>query len=163
MGRTAVVVAVDRTDAGHDIQVDPGGGADVSAGHFDSSGDDSPPLPGDLAAISRSSGTGREHVTGYHDPNTERVALDGEKRIYGRDANGKVVGEVHIKRDGSAVVKNAGGAVVTLNPDGSISVNGGKVTPTGDFITAAGVSLDLHVHPTALGPSGPPTPGPPPT
>lgn len=162
MGRTAEVVAVDRTDAGHDIQVDPGGGAIVSATDFGPAGDDSPPLPGDLAAVSRSSGTGREHVTGYHDPNNDRVALDGEKRIYGRDANGNIVGEAHIKRDGSVVVTNQSGAIVTLNPDGSVSVNGGKVTPTGDYITAAGVSLDTHVHPTALGPSGPPTPGPPP-
>ena len=161
MGRTAVVLEFDRSEDGPDVKADPGGGANVTAPHYSAPGDDSAPLPGDVVAMSRSNGTGAEHVTGYHDGKNDGIAKAGEKRIYARDPAGVVVAEVYLQGDGTILFKNASGAG-TLNPDGSMTLNGAKVTLTGDVITASGVSLDLHVHPTPMGPSGPPTPSAPP-
>lgn len=54
--------------------------------------------------------------------------------------------KVQVSDDGVEVaVGESGGA--TFNSDGSVDfANGAKSTITGDFITALGTSLDLHVH-----------------
>lgn len=97
----------------------------------------------------------------------------------GLDGNGKAILEF-VHGDGMAitmlehslVIKNADGSVyIELNDTGAVinanlkltgaaEINGAKITPTGDVVTSTGVSLMLHTHPTALGPSGPPIPTP---
>lgn len=71
-----------------------------------------------------------------------------------------------------AILKNADGSVyielsdtgATINGNvkihGAVEINGLKITPTGDVVTATGVSLMTHLHLTAMGPSGAPIPTP---
>lgn len=69
----------------------------ITVPHFADSGDDSPPLPGDMAVYDDDG----EHCLGYADVQNVGVALPGEKRIYSRDADGVVVGAVYLRRDGT--------------------------------------------------------------
>lgn len=128
MSREAQVESAERTndsETGHGLNVtcDPGGKNNITAPHYADPGDDSCPLPGDYAALTEASGTGAEAATGYADVRNAGKALPGEKRIYGRDANGAVVGDLWIKRDGTIVGTNAGGSI-TLSPQGVLSVSG---------------------------------------
>lgn len=97
----------------------------------------------------------------------------------GKDSNGKPILEMS-SGEGPAftilgretVWRNApGNAFLVLNDDGFVfngnvrangawDVNGATITPIGDVKTQTGVSLMTHLHPTAMGPSGPPTPTP---
>lgn len=97
----------------------------------------------------------------------------------GRDGNDKPILEV-VHGDGMAVtmlerslvLRNAAGdAYIEVNDagivingnvkiNGALEANGAKITPTGDVQTATGVSLALHTHLTAMGPSMVPTPTP---
>src|SRR5690606_28930585 len=114
-------------------------------------------LPGDTAALEDSTGTGAQQVSGYQDTKNAGKAAKGEYRVYARNAAGVVMAELWLKGDGTIEFSNLLGAG-KLNPDGSAEINGAKITLLGDVITAAGVSLDTHVHPTPFGPSGVPTP-----
>jgi hypothetical protein len=71
----------------------------------------------------------------------------------------------HFDPDGNLriLVQYTGGEhEITANVgDDHIKINGAKVTKTGNVITANGVDVDNHVHPTAMGPSQAPTPSPP--
>lgn len=104
-----------------DVKVDPGGGANVTAEHFSAPGDDSQPIPGDYAAISKVGGTGRKVATGYLDPLNDPVAGPGEKRIYARDENGATIVQVWLKSDGEATILNANGQI-TLKPNGAVLI-----------------------------------------
>lgn len=95
----------------------------------------------------------------------------------GVDGNGDAIYEL-VHSEGMAVtmlknkliLKNAAGdAFIELGPDGvvingnlkvigSVAANGASIDPTGDVVSSLGVSLNQHPHPTAMGPSGPPTP-----
>lgn len=68
----------------------------VTPTQFASSGDDSPPLPRDLAAVDDDG----EQVLGYVDTKNVGMALPGEKRSYARNLEGEVVGHVYLRRDG---------------------------------------------------------------
>ena len=122
MGRIAKLlsfVRVTRNDAKiSDVKVDPGGGPNVTAEHFASSGDDAHPLPDDYVIINDSAGTGRKASIGYLDPLNIPKALPGDKRIYARDEDtGAVVVEIWLKNDGTAIVSNDNGSIM-LRPDG---------------------------------------------
>src|SRR5690606_22776179 len=80
-----------------EVKVDRGGGDTLRAGHFTNPGIDAVPLPGDVAAVEDSSGTGAGQVTGYQDPLSEPEAAEGEVRIYSRSAPGVVVARVWAK------------------------------------------------------------------
>ena len=125
MGVIAIVqsfVRVVRNEAKiSDVQVDPGGGANITAEHFSAPGDDSHPMPGDYVAISKVGGTGRTVATGYLDPLNDPVAAVGEKRSYSRDGDGAIVAEVWLKADGEITILNANGQI-TLKPDGSVLI-----------------------------------------
>jgi hypothetical protein len=148
MGRIAKLLSFFRTERNgakiSEAQVDPGGGANITAQHFANPGDDSQPLPGDFVALATSSGTGRENAVGYLDPLSERKALKGEKRIYARDANGAPVAEVWLKNTGDVEVANAD-ATFTLSIGGSLKGQNGagffELTPSGDFLIN-GVIID---------------------
>jgi hypothetical protein len=157
MGRLGEVLDYEVTESGPETKVDVGGGEIFTAGHYDSAGVDAPPLPGDTAAIEDSTGTGAQQVSGYQDTQNDATAEPGEFRFYARNPAGVIVAEVHLQGDGTIEFSNAAGSG-KMNPDGSCEINGATITITGDVQTALGVSLDLHVHPSATGPTGPPTP-----
>ena len=106
----------DEDGHGLDVKCDPGGGNNITAPHFADAGDDSPPLPGDFAALADSSGSGAEHVTGYADTKNAGRAAKGEKRIYARNPSGAVVAEVWLKGDGTVHVITA--AAVLIGAEG---------------------------------------------
>lgn len=157
MGRLGEVLDFERTEDGPETKVDLGGGEIVTAGHYDSAGVDAPPLPGDTAALEDSTGTGAQQVSGYQDTKNEGEAAPGEVRFYARNAAGAIMAELWMKGDGTIEFSNTLGAG-KLNPDGTAEINGATITLTGDVITALGVSLDTHLHPSPMGPTGPPTP-----
>lgn len=131
MGRIAKLLSFVRGEANgakvSDVKADPGGGANVTAQHFASPGDDSHPLPGDYVASVGAAGTGRENAVGYLDPNSEQKSQAGDKRIYARNGPGSESCEVWLKADGSVLIQNGTGGTV-LNPDGSVvTTNGGGV------------------------------------
>jgi len=174
MGRIAEVLSVERTTTPEgapvvNVVMDPGGGANVTAEHFADSGDDSPPLAGDFAALEPSAGTGTSRVTGYADTKNASKAKDGEKRLYSRKPDGTPAAEIWAKADGTVVIQGLlGGGKLELGTDGTFDINGVKITKSGEIkapgevsaMTAtAAVKLSTHLHPTGMGPSGPPTPG----
>lgn len=163
MSRTAEVLGFERTEAGAEVKVDPGGAANKSADHYADSGVDAPPLPGDFAALTQGSGQGREQVTGYLDPNNVGVAAEGERRTYARDATGAIVAEIWAKANGDI-------SITSLKAGGKINLNGFEIDQDGNATTpgevtaketapGVGVKVSTHLHPTAMGPSGAPTPG----
>jgi hypothetical protein len=141
-----------------DVKVDPGGGANITGQHFAAAGDDSHPLPTDYALLVKNKQTGGYSIVGYADPINDPVAAAGEKRIYGRDANGAAVNEVWLKADSSVIISNALGAI-ELKADGSVDINGATITAIGGVITALGRDLDTHIHSGVT--SGGQTSGPP--
>jgi hypothetical protein len=62
-------------------------------------------------------------------------------------------GNSYIQLDDNGCILNA-----NLKVTGAVEVNGAKILPTGDVVTATGVSLTLHTHLTPLGPTSPPLP-----
>lgn len=171
MGLIARLLSFTRTkvDGAHvnDVKVDPGGGANVTAQHFGCPGDDSVPLPDDFVATTSAPGSGTELVIGYIDPKNEPKAEAGEKRIYSRDSDGAVIAVVWLKNDGTIVVANGSGSI-EMAPGGDVTINGVKIDTSGNvsapgevtaMAQAAPVNLSTHQHPTAMGPSGSPTPG----
>ena len=171
MSRIAIVISSERVidEGAHalDVKCDPNDGETLTAAHFADSGDDSPPLPGDTVALEDSTGAGAEQVSGYIDPLNAGVALPGEKRIYARDEDGNIVAEIHIKRSGSILIENGEGTF-EIADSGTVTINGVTIDPDGNInapgdVTAKAdstpVKLSTHLHPTAMGPSGAPTPG----
>ena len=151
-----------------DVKHDPGGGENQTGEHFQPANTDSVPLPGDYLVTVSVQRTGGEVVVGFIDPKQQQNAQQGEHRTYARNAEGEQVVELHLKSDGSAVLHNADGSVL-LNADGSIVLttphgvntlatdgsvafsNGASINTAGDVLTAAGISLDKHVHVGNLG------------
>lgn len=171
MGLIAKLLSFTRTkvDGAHvsDVKIDPGGGANITAQHFGCPGDDSAPLPNDFVATTGAPGSGTEQVTGYIDPKNEPKAAAGEKRIYSRDSDGAVVAVVWLKNDGTVVIENGNGSI-EMASGGDVTINGvtidtgGNVSAPGEVTAmdeSAPVKLSTHKHPTAMGPSGSPTPG----
>jgi hypothetical protein len=131
MGRVAEVISTERDAAGVlTVRVDPGGGAIKSAEHFADAGSDCVPLPGDSVAIEGSAGAGSEAVTGYHDPNNPGVAEPGEVRRYSRNADGEVVAELWLKRDGSLEFRSLNGQPIRIVTTGPIILDSPDVRLT---------------------------------
>lgn len=191
MGRIAKLlsfVRIERNGAKvSDVKVDRGGGDARTVEHFSAPGDDSFPLATDYLHTEKQAGTGRDSAVGYVDPINEPKALEGDKRIYARDAaTGAVMVEVWLKNDGTAIESNDNGSV-TLNPNGSIKglnangsfelqaggnfvVNGVTIDTSGNItspaavsapsIVASGKELAGHDHPINSGSSAPGPTGP---
>lgn len=64
-------------------------------------------------------------------------------------------GDVYLEMNDSGHILNGNAKVV-----GTLEVNGATIDPTGDVITAEGVSLRMHMTPSPFGPLGPPIPTP---
>lgn len=124
MGLITEILGVTRTDEDgapvEDIQIDAGGGANVTARHVAPPGDDSPPLAGDKAFVVEGPQTGSEVAVGYLD-GAAKQAAPGEKRVYARDSSGNVVAHVWIKGNGDVVIESIeGGVVVNVGHDGIV-------------------------------------------
>jgi hypothetical protein len=148
-----------------EVKVDRGGDDAISAYHFAPAGDDSQPLPSDLAYLGEDTGTGNAQALGYQDPDSAPVAGAGEKRIYARSGPGVVACEIWLKADGTVLLKNAQGSL-ELTVDGTarlsnalgsleLAAAGGATvtTPLGTF------GATTHMHTSPFGPTGPPIPG----
>lgn len=142
------------------VKIDPGGQATFTGENFAPAGDDSLPLPADSAVVVDASG--RDVVVGYVDPKNEGKAAPGEKRTYARDAAGKVVAEIWAKANGDV-------AITSLEAGGKIILNGVEIDQQGNIkapgeitgmAATTAVNVTTHVHPTGVGPSGPPKPEP---
>lgn len=112
-----------------------------------------------------------------YDADSDGQVTKAHSLIMGRDGNGKPIVEFS-SGEGPAftilgretVWRNAtGNAFLVLNDDGfafygnvrgtgAWDINGAAITPAGDVTSALGVSLQTHLHPTAMGPSGTPIP-----
>ena len=141
MGRIAKILSFVRTLANgakvSDVKVDPGGGANVTAQHFSSPGDDAHPLATDYAVTMEVQRTGGVAAVGYVDPINEPKALRGDKRTYARDAaSGEAVVEVWLQNDGTGTLSNSNGSAVLL-PDGGVELT----TPEGTFEAKADGSI----------------------
>lgn len=127
-----------------DVKIDPGGGANITSEHFAPPGDDSFPLPGDYVLGVDVPRSGSKCAAGYIDPVNTPKANEGDKRIYGRKADGTLVNEVWLKNDGSILVSNDNGSIL-LRADGSIKSDNGsgffELKTSGD-IDLNGVNID---------------------
>ena len=164
MGRIARVLSFLRTERNgaklSDVKLDPGGGPNITGEHFADPGDDSYPLPEDYAATINTQRSGAQIPVGYADTINTPKAGPGEKRIYGRDANGAAVNEVWLKADSSVLIANALG-FIELKADGSVDINGAIISVAGEVTNAAGIVLGTHTHDITGGSSAPgPTAGP---
>lgn len=169
MGRVAVVLDSTRVteQTGEnvtDITLDPDGGNNVTAQLYSPPGEDALPLDGDFAVYEEGDSPELDAVVGFHDPKLAPFAEKGEKVIFSRSGPGVVAASVHLKKDGSVALKNSG-VTITAKSDGTVSIDASSVTITGDLkvngeVTAHAatvpVTLTQHVHPTGVGPSGPP-------
>lgn len=153
MGWIATVLDAIRTQHGaaEVLSVTFDRGANILTGDsFGPCGDDSPPLPTDLALTHDGPRAGSANVGGYADPLNEGEAAGGEKRIYARDADGAIVGTVWLKGDGDIEIESIHGSFIKIGSQGIVDVKG----PGGSIITlnafgaievtnAAGASLAL--------------------
>jgi hypothetical protein len=165
--RIAEVLEAERkTDEGIetvDVKVEVSQDDTMTAEHFAPVGFDAPPLPGDNALVHELAGAGEGAAVGYHDPKNPGKAAPGEVRTYARDASGAVVAEIWAKGSGDIeiVALKAGGKIklgkVEIDQDGNITTPGDLTVK--DETPATAVTVSTHVHPTGVGPSGPPQPG----
>jgi hypothetical protein len=156
MGLIAKILGYARKDTeSDDITADPGGGNLVTANPAQPAGDDSQPLPGDYVAAVRVPGLNRMVSVGVFDTQSERISGPGEKRLYGRSADGDTVCHVWLKADGTVLVSNGSGAI-TLQPDGVVDINGATIGTDGTItsptsvvspsVVADGKELTDHDH-----------------
>lgn len=163
MGERGVVKKVERVKHGVDVTVDLSDDDEnlTTAEHYTPPGLDVLPLPGDEVVVEEADGQGEGTAIAYQDLKNPGKAAPGEWRHYARDSSGKVVCEVWLKGDGTVAIKADGpldyndGAFV-VDKEGNATFKGEVTAMAG---TPAEVKLSTHLHPTAMGPSGPPQPG----
>ena len=91
--------------------------------HLQPLGDDSKPLPKDNGWSDRTSESGRYIHFGAFDFDN-KIAAPGEKRIYGRNADGESVNSVHLFGNGDIKTENSASTVRQLEDGTVISTNG---------------------------------------
>lgn len=153
-----------------DVIVDRGGDDSSTADYYEAPGLDCPPLPGDMAHLADSEGSGGVGIIGVNDGKNAKKAKDGEFRAFARDPKGIPVSEFWLKGDGTVEItgfkcpwKIVGKADGTLELNGFAVDKDGNAKAPGEItaMTAAGpgVTLSKHQHGTGVGPTTPPTPG----
>jgi hypothetical protein len=85
-----------------DVKVDLGGNDITTAHHYQPSGMDSQPLPDDYILLVPGPEAGTYVVAGYLDPKNAGVSRPGDVRLYVRNGQGDVTGELHLTNDGKA-------------------------------------------------------------
>ena len=104
--------------------------------------------PEDCKAIEFKLGRGRGYLVSvaYHNQSILPQAIHGEKRLFSTNQAGNTVkAEVFLKQDGTILIENDNG-YFEMKPSGEIEINGATITTSGNFVTAAGISLDDHLH-----------------
>lgn len=106
MGLIAEVLQFFRGEDG-DAQIaeakgDLGGEDIITAVNYQATGFDGNPLPGDYMLVVPGPEEGTFLVAGYLDPLNAGTAREGDVRLYVRDGDGAVQGELHLTNDGEA-------------------------------------------------------------
>ena len=104
-----------------DTEIDPGGNALKTCEHFAAAGDDAHPLLEDYALAVEIPRSGGAAIAGYIDPNNAGVTLPGGKRIYSRNEDAEVQGQLWLKNDGENILSNLV-ASITQSPDGKLVI-----------------------------------------
>jgi len=102
-----------------------GAGHTLSGQHAGSPGDDAHPLEGDYAVSVHVEGSGRLFTVAYIDPKAQHAAQPGDRRLYSRDGQGSMTGEVWLKASGEILLSNSNGSV-TLHSDGRVLASNGN-------------------------------------
>lgn len=84
-------------------------------------GSDAAPLPGDFGLTTETGDNGDHSVFAFYDDNN-KIAKDGEKRIYARNEKNDVVCEIYLQNTGQILIKNAKASYI-IKADGSIAQN----------------------------------------
>ncbi len=142
------------------VVLDRGASDNITCDAFSAPCVDAVPADGDYAITMRAHG--RAVVTGYADVKNAGISKKGEFRAYARDANGTPVVEIHLKQDGTGILKNQNGQI-EIQQNGTVVINGvifdtsGNITTTGivtaNDITSSGISrsFNTHVHTDSMG------------
>ena len=83
-----------------EVKVDLGGNDLLTAQHYQPSGFDAHPLPDDYILLAPGPEAGSYVIAGYLDGKNANVSRPGDLRLYVRDGNGAVKGELHLTNDG---------------------------------------------------------------
>lgn len=144
------------------VRVDGGGGDEKTLELALAPGDDSLPLPGDVAHSTDDGGTGTEVAIGFQDTANAGKAAPGEKRFYARSDDGTIAAEVWLKGNGDV-------AITSIKSGGKIILNGVEIDQQGNvkspgevtaMATGPSVPLSQLKVPSPFGPLGPPIPVP---
>jgi len=129
------------------LTVDMGGGDTDNVEFFCPPGLDSCPMQDDYVLILG------ESATGCID-NASNEKTDGSTRLYARNSQKRVVGEVMISPDGKIEIKNSKSSI-SLDSAGKIKIGGNAANAAilGDAFKG---TYDVHGHPSAFGITGPP-------
>ena len=100
-----------------EAKCDPGGGDVVTCPHYQPSGMDSQPLPGDYIVLQPGPEKGSFVVVGYLDPNNAGTTAAGETRLYARDADGAITGSLLLKTDGTVHIGEDTAAALIARAD----------------------------------------------
>jgi len=130
MGRLSQLLAFVRRQVDgaftSEAQIDPGGGASVTALHASVPGDDAHPLPSDTVVSVPCSGSGREVVVGYIDTANEPTSEPGCRRIYARRDDGTIACSLRLLSNGEVFVDNGSGGttILRIDQDGNVHLGG---------------------------------------
>ena len=83
-----------------EVKVDLGGDDLLTAQHYQPSGVDSHPLPDDYILLTPGPEAGTYLIAGFIDGKNAGVSRPGDLRLYVRNSNGTVQGELHLTNDG---------------------------------------------------------------
>ena len=144
MGRLAQVISY-IVGAVNKLKVNMGGGNEAQVEIITPAGYESKPLKNDRSFVVESRRTGNYKHIGIQSGKGSNSLKDGEARVFSRDADGNIIASVTVFNDGDLLVGNANGSLL-LKADGSIDANGAVITKDGDVVSAAGISLNTHVH-----------------
>ena len=147
--------------------VDAGGANYLSCEYYQSSGEDTYPVPGDYVLLVPALQNGQHIAIGIVDTDNAQNAAIGESRTYSRNASGQEQASVWLKNNGDIELTNgtasgtlaANGAILFTNGAGSFGldsggnfiVNGVTIDTGGNISGAAtmeagGVEFTVHIH-----------------
>lgn len=111
------------------VVVDFGGDDIVTAQYFGAPGDDGLPEPGDYAVIADA--PGGPVAIGFHDPGNAGDVLPGERRLYVRDEDGALVGELRLAQGKLSIeVLNGESIPIELKTPGAVILDSPDVRLT---------------------------------